>query len=298
MKRITRDRVTCLLSEDAQPVEEIAPGEPVVFETQDAVGGRITTREEALRVTISRDEGNPATGPVTVVGAEPGDTLAIEILDIQLGSYGYGRVKGGGVIYDELDPPEANITPVRDGMIQFNRSLRFAARPMVGVVGTAPADEPVATFYPGPHGGNLDINAAGIGSTVYLPVAAPGALLAIGDVHARMGDGELTGGGLDIEAEVTVKTSIERGLGWQRPVIETPDAWCACANAPILEEAIRQATSDMTTLIAKALAMNREEAFILIGAAGDARIGQAASLGMDCTAYLRMTKEILPTVFP
>ena len=54
----------------------------------------------------------------------------------------------------------------------------------------------------------------------------------------------------------------------------------------------------MTTLIAKALAMNREEAFILIGAAGDARIGQAASLGMDCTAYLRMTKEILPTVFP
>jgi amidase len=295
MKRITRDYLTCLLSRDAEPVAEIAPGEPVVFETLDALGGRVKTREDALQVSISREQGNPATGPVKVLGAEVGDTLAVKILDIKLGAFGYGRVKSGGVIFDELNPPAANLTPVQDGMVQFNDCIRFSPRPMVGVVGVAPAGDPVHTFYPGPHGGNMDINAAGVGSTVYLPVSMPGALLAIGDVHARMGDGELNGGGLDIDAEVTVEVALLKRLGWRRPVIEMPDAWCACANASTLEQAIRQATSDMTTILALALDMSREEAFILIGAAGDARIGQAASLGMDCTAYIRMTKEILPS---
>ena len=297
MKRIIRDHLTCLLSRDQQPVAEIAPGEPVIFETLDALGGRITNREDALRVSIPREQGNPATGPVRVSGAESGDTLAVKIHDIKLGDFGYGRVKSGGVIFDELSPPAANLTPIRNGMVQFNERIRFAVRPMVGVIGVAPAGDPVHTFYPGPHGGNMDNNAAGIGSTVYLPVSTPGALLAIGDVHARMGDGELNGGGLDIDAEVTVEVILHKGLGWRWPVIETADAWCTCANSPTLEGAIRQATSDMTTILAKALGMSREEAFILIGAAGDARIGQAATLGMDCTAYLRMTKEILPTAF-
>ena len=299
MKRIARDKVTCLFSKDAEAVDQIAPGEPVVFETQNAVGGRVHTHDDALHVRVTREQANPATGPVAVTGAEPGDTLAVEILNIHLLGDGYARVTIGGVILDELDPPAANLTPIRDGMIQFNEILRFAAQPMVGVMGVAPAGESTTAFYPGAHGGNMDITAAGIGSTVYLPVAVPGALLAMGDVHARMGDGELTGGGIESCADITVETSIRKGLGWQRPVIQTPDAWCTCANAPTLEAAIRQATSDMTTLLANTLGMSREEAFILIGAAGDARIGQAAGLGdgMDCTAYLRMTKEILPTVF-
>jgi amidase len=298
MKRIARQYVIYAFGKEAQPRDEIAPGERVVFETLDALGGRIATREDALRLVVPPEEGNPATGPVSVVGAEAGDTLAVHILDIKLGKSGYGRLKRGGVIFDELNPPEANLTPVRDGVIEFNKTIRFAAHPMVGVVGVAPAGDAVHTFYPGPHGGNLDINAAGIGSTVYLPVAVPGALLAVGDVHARMGDGELNGGGLDIDAEVTVSVSIHRGLGWRWPVIETADAWCACANAPTLELAIRQATSDMTTILSRALQMSREEAFILIGAAGDARIGQAASLNMDCTVYVQMSKEILPSAFP
>jgi amidase len=239
MRRIARQHVTYVFGKGVQPCGEIPPGERVVFETLDALGGRIATREDALRLVVPPEEGNPATGPVSVVGANAGDTLAVHILDIKLGSFGYGRVKRGGVIFDELNPPEANLTPVRDGVIQFNRHLSFAARPMVGVVGVAPAGDPVHTFYPGPHGGNLDINAAGIGATVYLPVAVPGALLAVGDVHARMGDGELNGGGLDIDAEVTLSVSIYSGLGWRWPVIETADAWCACANAPTLELAIR-----------------------------------------------------------
>jgi amidase len=201
------------------------------------------------------------------------------------------------VIFDELQPPVANLTPIRDGVVHFNERITFPARPMVGVIGVAPAGEPVHTFYPGPHGGNLDINELGIGATIYLPVAAPGALLAIGDVHASMGDGELNGGGLDIDAEVTVETALHSNLGWTRPVIETVDAWSVCANGPDLAAAIRQATSAMVTLLARRLEMSREEAFILVGAAGDARIGQAAGLDLDVTAYLRISKTILPAAY-
>jgi len=298
MKRISRAHITNLFDPAAAPCAEITTGEELTFETLDALGGRVKTHADALSVMIPHELGNPATGPVAVAGARPGDTLAVAVQEIRLGDFGYGRVKGGGVIFDELRPPVAKLTPIRAGLVHFNERLRFPARPMVGVLGVAPAGPAAHTFFPGAHGGNLDINELGVGATIYLPVAVPGALLALGDVHASMGDGELNGGGLDIDAEVTVKVAVLSGLGWPRPVIETADAWCTCANAPTLQAAIRQACSDMTTLLARRLDISREEAFILIGAAGDARIGQSAGLpGVDATAYLRVSKTILPSAF-
>jgi amidase len=298
VKRIGRDRVTNVFGADQSPVADVWPGETIVFETLDAAGGRIRSVEDGLTVLVPRELGNPATGPVRVVGAKPGDTLAVTIIDIRLGAQGYSRFRaGGGVITFELRPPFAKIIPIRDGIVHFSERVRFPARPMVGVIGAAPAGAPVHSFYPGPHGGNLDVNAIAVGATVYLPVAVPGALLAIGDVHAHMGDGELTGGGIDIPAEVEVRVDLRSGLGWPGPVVETPDAWCTCANAPTLPEAVRLATSRMATLLAGALGMSREEAFVLIGCAGDARIGQAAELGMDATAYVQVSKAVLPNPF-
>ena len=297
MKRIHRDSVTNAFDPSQKPVAVVEPGEEIAFETLDSVGGKIASVEDALAVFLPREKANPATGPVHVDGAEPGDTLAVTIVDIDVTGTGYGRIIKNGVIIDELDPPRANLTPVRAGRVAFNERLSFKARPMVGVIGVAPAGDAVLTYYPGSHGGNMDINACRVGSTVYLPVRAPGALLCIGDVHASMGDGELTGGGLDINAEVTVKTGLHRGLRWERPVVETTDSWCTFGHGPTLSEAVRRATSDMTTLLAKRLEMSREEAFILIGAAVDARIGQAAELGMDATAYLQVSKDILPKAY-
>lgn len=298
MKRVTRERITNLFAAGQSPVAEIVPGEDVLFETLDATRNLVRTPEAAVSTYLPRDQANPATGPVWVSGAEPGDTLAVTIVDIRPGPIGVCRIRpGAGVIIDELKPPLGRLPTVRGGVIQFNDRLRFAARPMVGVIGVAPAGAPVASFYPGPHGGNLDINVLAPGATIYLPVAVSGALLAVGDVHARMGDGELTGGGIDIEAEVIVRAGLVKGRQWHRPIIETVGAWCTCANAPTLAGAIRLATSDMATILATRLQMSREEAFILIGAAGDARIGQAAELGMDATAYLMISKEILPGVF-
>ena len=293
MKRISREHLTCEFASGLAPVGRVRPGEKVLFETLDAVGGRIRSLEDALTVQVPPEEANPATGPVFVEGAEPGDTLEVRVLSIDLGPQGYCRVTRGGVLIAELDPPHANIIPVEDGTVRFNDSIRFAARPMVGVIGVAPSRGSARTFDPGSHGGNLDINALRTGSAVYLPVSVPGALLCIGDVHASMGDGELNGGGIDIDAEVVVQTRVHRGLGWRGPVIETPGEWCACAHASTLSEAVRGATRYMTDLLSAQLGLSREEAFVLIGATGDARLGQAAELGVDMTAYVCISKEIL-----
>lgn len=285
MRRVSRQHTTCLFSREAIPVLEVGPGEEVTFETLDASGGRIHTVEDGLTVFPPREEANPVTGPVAIRGARPGDTLAVEIVAIKLGPYGYARIRPRcGVIIDELEPPRALIVPVEGDEVVFTPRIRFAARPMVGTIGVAPAGAPVANFYPGPHGGNLDLNDVTVGARLYLPVAAEGALLALGDVHASMGDGELTGGGIDIGAEVTVRATILPGPARPRPWIETPSQWITCANAPDLPGAIRLATSDMAKLLAERLGISREEAFILIGARGDARPGQAAELGMDATA--------------
>jgi acetamidase/formamidase len=108
-----------------------------------------------------------------------------------------------------------------------------------------------------------------------------------------MGDGELTGGGIDIRAEVAVRVQVDKGQARSRPWIETAEAWMVCANAPELPEAIRQATSDMTTFLAGRLRIDREEAFMLIAARGDIKVGQAANLGMDATVRLSVPKVCL-----
>jgi len=294
MTRITRDRLTYAFSRDLAPVATIDSGEVVVFETLDAASGKLKTLEDALTVFAPKEQANPATGPLFVRGAEPGDSLVVTVLDIQLGERGHTRIRpGAGVITDELKAPRALLIPVKDGIVHFTDRIRFPARPMVGVIGTAPAGAPVATFYPGPHGGNMDQNDIAPGSKVHLPVSVSGALLCIGDVHASMGDGELTGGGIDIRADVAVRVHVDKGQSRSRPWIETADAWMVCANAPGLPEAIRQATSDMTTFLAKRVNIEREEAFMLIAARGDIKVGQAANLGMDATVRLSVPKVCL-----
>jgi amidase len=311
MLRISRAHTTCLFGPDQQAVAQAAPGESLLFETQDAQAGTVKTYADALNVVLPIDQANPVTGPVYVIGAQPGDALAVRILEIRLGPQGLGRVRPGrGVLGEKLRAPAANLIPIQNDHIIFNESIQFPIRPMIGTIGTAPAGSSIASYHPGPHGGNLDINAASVGATVYLPVSVPGALLSLGDVHASMGDGELTGGGIDITAEVVVQLDLHHDLGWNRPVIETwhaveakgtrgsLGAWCTCACAPNLAGAIRLASHDMASLLSDRLGMTYEESYILIGAAGDVRLGQAAQVGVDMTAYLCISKAILPSAFP
>ena len=114
---------------------------------------------------------------------------------------------------------------VEDGTIHMNDRVRFPVRPMVGVIGCATGGEECINFLAGEHGGNLDNHLHGPGSTVYLPVRQPGGMLAIGDMHACMGDGEVSGTGVEIEGEVVIRVGLHKGAQGTWPVTELADCW-------------------------------------------------------------------------
>ena len=291
MHRITRDHIVYSLSKEHLPVLEIDPGEVVVLETFDARTGTIRTEEDLMVVPHPKGP-NPATGPIWVRGAEPGDGLIVEIVDIQLANKGFTGIRPTmGVLCHKVEGYTTKIVPIVDGMVVFSERIRFPVRPMVGVVGTAPAGEAVGTGLPGPHGGNMDHNDVAVGARVHLPVFVSGALFGVGDVHASMGDGEICVTGIEISAEVTVKVDLAKGEGIARPWIETSDHWISTGDADELQEAVRVACEEMGELLYRELELTIEETFMLISARGDVRISQACKpSGLPVTVRVVMPK--------
>jgi amidase len=185
------------------------------------------------------------------------------------------------------------MTRVDGEELVLGESIRMPLRPMVGVIGTTPADGVIYTAEPGPQGSNIDINAITVGARVHLPVHVPGALLAIGDVHASMGDGEVSGTGVEIAAEVTVRVDLVSGAAPARPWIETAENWITTGSGPSLEDAVEIAVEELTGLLISRLGLSRTEAFLLVSARGDVRIGQCARIrGLDATAYAVFPKTV------
>lgn len=293
MRRITRDQITYRFAPDLAPIAEIESGETLVLETLDAASGRLTAAgqvEQFMRVR-DPDRVNPATGPIAVRGALPGDELRVEILAIGLEPQGFTRfTPGSGVMQDEIRAPQAMIVRVEGDMLVCDNGIRFPARPMVGVIGTCPADRAYTTAKPGPHGGNLDFNDMKVGTVAHLPVFVPGGMFALGDLHASMGDGEVTGTAIEISGEVTVRIDLIRGTGLARPWFETAEDWITYGIAENLDDAVRLACSEMSTFLTSRLNVSREEAFLLLTARADVRIGQSARCGLDATVRVLFPK--------
>jgi amidase len=297
MIRVPRDQYTYRFAPDVAPVARVAPGEQIVFETYDASTGRIHAPADVHSYLKVRDlrRVNPAAGPVWVEGAQPGDDLVVTIEAIRLAAQGYIRAMPGGGVLSDVEGPVAVIVPVEEGeTLVLPGGLRLPARPMVGVIGTAPASGEVLTAWPGPQGSNLDCNLVRPGARVHLPVHVPGALLALGDVHASMGDAEVSGTGIEINAEVTARVELRPGAAQPRPWIEVDGLIAATSSAPTLAAAVSLATDGLTRLLGERLGVSRTEAFLLISAYGDVRIGQACDPGgLDCTVY-----ACFPAVMP
>ena len=196
---------------DLQPVLEIEPGDVVTFETNDCFSGQIRS-EDDLVTDIDLGRINSATGPVSVRGAEPGDSLVAEILDVRPIEWGVATlIPGFGQLDHLVDAPLTRLFEVRDGMVRMNERVSFPAKPMVGVVGVATAGETLATGQAGQHGGNLDDHWHGIGARIFFPVRQPGGMFAVGDMHAAMGDGEICFTGVEIAGEVDIRFDVLKG---------------------------------------------------------------------------------------
>jgi len=296
MTRITRDQLIYGCEAGQTPVARIASGSVVTVETHDTSTGRIHEPGDVPKFVAVRDpkKVNPAAGPIWVEGAEPGDALAVEILAIRLGPQGWVRIiSGAGVLQDGMrDFGVAMVQTDGDDLV-FAGKVRYRARPMVGVLGTAPAAGTAYTAHPAAVGSNADFNAATVGATVYLPVHVPGALLGIGDVHASMGDAEVSGTGVEISAEVDARVTVVKGAAPRRIWLETADEWIQTGQGATLEEAVREGVEEMTQFLMRQLDLDRTEAFLLVSARGDVRIGQAACIkGCDATVYVRFPKAV------
>jgi amidase len=272
VRRIDRSSVVFEYSGNQAPCARVQPGETVVFETQWAFGDHDVKQGDKLS-DLDQSKCDPLTGPVYVESAEPGDTLAVHILDIELvGQGGQGIIPGLGVLeWDDL--PVHMFTP-RNGEIEWLRGLRIRTRPNLGCLGVAPAGDPIPSIWPGDHGGNMDNRYCCAGSIVYLPVSHPGALLVMGDCHQMQGDGELCGVAPETPSDVTLKCEVIKGATIPRPRVLAESRFMTVASAETLEEAIRLATSDMIDVFVNDKGMTRDEAYLLTAIECDAEICQ------------------------
>jgi len=255
------------------PQQQANSGDKLRFITQDCFTGLINTSED-LTTDFNYDRANPASGPAFITGAEPGDILLVEILDIRVSNQGVVTTLPGCGPLAEWQEIRTKPLVIEDGLVQFN-DLQFPISPMIGVIGVAPADEHVACGFPGAHGGNMDCKLIRKGAKVYLPVQVAGALLSIGDLHAVMGDGELCGTGLEICGEVDVKVSVikQQPLSW--PVLETADKWYAIACAAEYPDALKSASRQLQQLIVQGYGWDETDTYLYMSLQSDVEICQA-----------------------
>ena len=273
----------CTLSPLNKPIATARPGETVQIETSDCFGDIIRPGKdlaETLREGVEMFH-NPATGPIYIEGAEPSDTLLVEILEVELPGLGVTTtVPGFGALEGWLTetPALTRFSEIQNDKITFrlgdNRPVRMGIHPFVGTIGVAPALESIPTTAPGKHGGNMDVPDVFKGNMLKLPVAVKGALFSLGDVHAAQGDGEICGTAVEVPAVVTVRFGLEKGRKIEWPRIESSDEIMTVCSARPLEDAARLAFREMIRWLETDYGVNQYDAYMLLSLTATARIAQ------------------------
>ena len=254
-------------------------------------GGDLPRRKLEPRVD-GRDDGPALTGPVAIEGAEPGMALEIAIEEVRPAPWGwtFGTADMGLGAAVGIAPGEDQLVrweiDVEAGCATSETGRRVALRPFPGTIGVAPAEPGLHLAWP-PRatGGNMDCRELVAGTTLYLPVAAPGALLSLGDGHAAQGDGEVAGMAIECPLErVQLRLTLHEGPPLRGPRAETPEATITFGFDESLERAAHEATAAMVDVLAERYATSRAEALVLASVAADLRITQMVNgvSGVHC----------------
>jgi len=247
MLTISREFVVDRLAADLVPAARCGSGDIVRFETRDCYDDAVTSEERPLGDRTDTME-NPATGPLYVEGAQAGDILKVEILSIETRDYGVMRSNlTTGPFAGRMPARKARIFDISDGKtVRFDQNLTLPLDTMIGVIGTAPAGgASIDTETPHDSGGNMDCRDITAGSTLYLPVNTPGALLCMGDLHAAMGDGEIFICGLETAGTVTVRVTVLKNTALPTPCLVKEGRFMTIQSAPTLDEAADKASNRM-----------------------------------------------------
>ncbi|MDR1379345.1 MAG: acetamidase/formamidase family protein [Synergistaceae bacterium] len=274
---LKRHSVIHSMSRANNPALYMCSGETVTVETYDCFHDQLLD-PQAVFEDIDFSKLNPATGPIYVEEAAPGTMLKIDILDILLNEWGCTEIdREYGTLADLVEQPVVRRIPVRQGKVHFSEHLRLDLHPMIGVIGVAPEDGEVATDCPASHGGNMDCTLIAPGATLYLPVFVPGALFALGDLHACMGDGEIGGCGLEVAGQVKLRLSIlhQRVQGF--PIVANATELAVIASEATIENAWTLAVRQMYTLLRNETSLSSDEVIMLLSLCGNLAICQTVN---------------------
>ncbi|MEM2092847.1 MAG: acetamidase/formamidase family protein [Candidatus Bathyarchaeia archaeon] len=275
MKVVSRSKVVYSFSSKNSPVEHVKPGEPVVIETEDALGGQIRSENDLLE-KIDWSRVNGATGPLFIEGAEAGDTILVDILDVKTADQGVMVVvPKNGVLSSKNFKASVKIVKIKDGFAIFDQKVRVKTRPMIGTIGVSPESGDMPTGSLGRHGGNMDVKNLTSGTRLYLPVFTEGALFAAGDLHALQADGELCVSSVEVAGEVLLRFSLIKNKTPEWPILETCDAFEILACGETLNEAAALAAESAVNALMREHDWSFEEAYMFGSLAVDLEINQA-----------------------
>jgi amidase len=270
MKRLGRDRRIYVLDPQAEPAICIDSGEELLVETFDAFEG---IRDPALLEVKSMK--GPATGPIYVNGAEPGDALRVDFISITPKEGAAHMVMPGrGFLDEEFTEGYPTVMELEDGKVVLPSGLKLSLMPSMGVGATTPTYPQNTASDSGPYGGDIDMKELVAGSSLYLPVFVPGGMLALGDCHAVVGDGAVAGTGAECSSDTHIRVTLEKGMSIAGPRALTPDYFVVLSHGEELGPAMKQAVRDMVDFLVTEKGLAPYDAYTLCSLAGDIRVSR------------------------
>ncbi len=294
------------------PVRRVAPGTCLRLWTEDAFSGRLTSTSDRPSAVLDMSEVNPQTGPFHVEGAEPGDTLAVHLVELTP-----ARDWGASTLiplFGALSTTERTALlheplPERTWIYQLDRAagtvlfeatsadlrLELPCNPTLGTVGVAPPGREVrSSLVPDVFGGNMDTPEMRAGATCYLQVNVPGALFSVGDGHYRQGEGESCGtaveGAMDV---VLIVELIKNSPAPAWPRIETDTHYVVVGSARPLEDAWRASQVGMIAWLGELYGLDRLDAYQLLTQAAESPLANVVDT--NYSAVTKIAKALLPT---
>ena len=292
-----------LWSRSHKPVLSIKPGDDVTFDINEVSSWQIS-KDSNVDVLNALDGSKlyPLSGPVYVEGAEPGDTLSVEVLDVKNDDWGWSAILPDLGLLEEFKEPylyKWNLEGKTSA--PFKKGIKIPIRPFCGVMGVAPPEEGhFESMPPGKHGGNLDIRHLTVGSRLELPVWVPGGLFSTGDLHAAMGDGEVCVTAIECPGHAKFRFSLIKGTRLAWPRYFTPGApqpkkgYHVCTGiGPDLMEASRNAVRGMLGYLTATHGLSKEDAYVLCSVAADLRVHEVVDKP-NWVVGLMMPLDIFP----
>jgi amidase len=287
-----------------EPLLRVRPGTVVELVTEDCFGGRVRGPDDLPSQVCEFPYLNPVTGPIAVEGAEPGDTLAVHLVDIApardwavsatFPHFGaLTATHNTAMLHDPLEEVVWRYEVDRErGTCLFRPrrggpEVELPLDPMHGTIGVAPAGgEVFASITPGAHGGNMDTPEVRAGTTVYFAVNVPGGLLSMGDGHCRQGEGEVCGTAVEASMRTVVVVDVVKGGAPAWPRLESDEFLMSTGSTRPLEDAFRVSQHDLVTWAAELTGWEKLDAYQLVSQAGLAPAGNVVDTNYTMVAKL------------